>query len=154
MYDANVRGTERVLDAAVEAGVARDVYVSTGNVYGNTHRHAVDESYERPQPPEFLSYYDETKYQAHQVALDRISKGAPVVIAMPGGVYGPDDPSELGNLIDQTRTGKLKLRDVPRLGLQLRLRRGPRRRDPRRPRPRHDRRVLQPRRRAGDARRR
>ncbi|HEY1511088.1 MAG TPA: NAD-dependent epimerase/dehydratase family protein [Solirubrobacteraceae bacterium] len=110
MYDTNVRGTERVLDAAAEAGVARAVYISTGNVYGNTGRRAVDEGYVRRQPPEFLSYYDETKYQAHQVALDRISKGAPVVIAMPGGVYGPDDPSELGNLIDQTRTGKLKLR--------------------------------------------
>jgi dihydroflavonol-4-reductase len=110
MYDTNVRGTELVLDAAAEARVARAVYVSTGNVYGNTRRRAVDETYVRPQPPEFLSYYDETKYLAHQVALDRISKGAPVVIAMPGGVYGPDDPSELGNLIDQTRTGKLKFR--------------------------------------------
>jgi dihydroflavonol-4-reductase len=110
MYDTNVRGTELVLDAAAEAGVARAVYVSTGNVYGNTRQRAVDETYVRPQPPEFLSYYDETKYLAHQVALDRISKGAPVVIAMPGGVYGPDDPSELGNLIDQTRTGKLKFR--------------------------------------------
>jgi dihydroflavonol-4-reductase len=110
MYDANVRGTERVIDAATDAGVARIVYVSTGNVYGNTRQRVVDEGYQRPQPPEFLSYYDETKYQAHEVALDRIAKGAPVVIAMPGGVYGPDDPSELGNLIDQTRTGKLKLR--------------------------------------------
>ena len=110
MYDANVRGTERVLDAAREAGVARIVYVSTGNVYGNTRRQVVDESYVRPQPPQFLSYYDETKYLAHQVALDRIGQGAPIVIAMPGGVYGPDDPSELGNMIDQTRTGKLKFR--------------------------------------------
>jgi dihydroflavonol-4-reductase len=119
MYDANVLGTQRVLDAATEAGVSRIVYVSTGNVYGNTRRKAVDESYERPQPPEFLSYYDETKYMAHQVAVDRIAKGAPVVIAMPGGVYGPDDPSELGNLIDQTRTGKLKLRMFPDSGFNF-----------------------------------
>jgi dihydroflavonol-4-reductase len=34
MRDANVGGTERVLDAATQAGVARIVYVSTGNVYG------------------------------------------------------------------------------------------------------------------------
>jgi dihydroflavonol-4-reductase len=119
MYDANVLGTQRVIDAAVEAGVARIVYVSTGNVYGNTRRKVVDESYERPQPPEFLSYYDETKWMAHKVAVDRIAKGAPVVIAMPGGVYGPDDPSELGNLIDQTRTGKLKLRMFPDSGFNF-----------------------------------
>ena len=119
MYDANVLGTQRVIDAAVEAGASRIVYVSTGNVYGNTRRKVVDESYERPQPPEFLSYYDETKWMAHEVAADRIAKGAPVVIAMPGGVYGPDDPSELGNLIDQTRTGKLKLRMFPDSGFNF-----------------------------------
>ncbi|MGZ4197844.1 MAG: NAD-dependent epimerase/dehydratase family protein [Solirubrobacteraceae bacterium] len=119
MYDANVLGTQRVIDAATETQVARIVYVSTGNVYGNTRRKVVDEDYERPQPPEFLSYYDETKYMAHKVAADRIAKGAPVVIAMPGGVYGPDDPSELGNLIDQTRTGKLKMRMFPDSGFNF-----------------------------------
>jgi dihydroflavonol-4-reductase len=119
MYDANVRGTERVIDAATEAGVKRIVYVSTGNVYGNTRGQVVDESYVRPQPPDFLSYYDETKYKAHQAALERIAKGAPVVIVQPGGVYGPDDPSELGNMIDQARTGKLKLRLFPEAGFNF-----------------------------------
>lgn len=119
MYDANVRGTERVLDAATQAGVARVVHVSTGNVYGNTGGRAVDEGYERPLPPDFLSYYDETKYLAHGVALDRIAKGAPVVIALPSAVYGPGDPSEVGNLIDQTRTGKLKLRMFPATGFDF-----------------------------------
>ncbi len=116
MHDANVRGTERVLDAAAHAGVARVVYVSTANVYGNTKGDVVDETYVRPQPPEFLSQYDRTKYEAHQVALARIAQGAPIVIVMPGGVYGPDDPSELGNMIDQARTGKLKLRLFPATG--------------------------------------
>jgi nucleoside-diphosphate-sugar epimerase len=107
------------LDAAVDAGVGRIVYVSTGNVYGNTNGQVVDESYVRPQPPKFLSYYDRTKYEAHQVALDRIAKGAPIVIVQPGGVYGPGDSSELGNVIDQTRTGKLKLRMFPSSGFNF-----------------------------------
>jgi dihydroflavonol-4-reductase len=119
MHDANVRGTERVIDSATDAGVARIVYVSTGNVYGNTRGQAVDETYVRPQPPDFLSCYDETKYLAHQVALDRIANGAPVVIVQPGGVIGPDDPSELGNMIDQVRTGKLKLRMFPEAGFNF-----------------------------------
>ncbi|MBV9922279.1 MAG: NAD-dependent epimerase/dehydratase family protein [Pseudonocardia sp.] len=119
MTDANVHGTERVLDAAAQAGVQRIVYVSTGNVYGNTQGQVVDESYVRPQPPKFLSHYDRTKYEAHQVALERIAAGAPIVIAQPGGVYGPDDPSELGNMIDQTRTGKLKLRMFPDAGFNF-----------------------------------
>ncbi|MEA2158920.1 MAG: hypothetical protein QOD66_1300 [Solirubrobacteraceae bacterium] len=119
MHDANVGGTERVLDAAIEARVPRIVYVSTGNVYGNTKGRVVDETYVRPQPPEFLSYYDRTKYEAHQAALERIAAGAPIVIVQPGGVYGPDDPSELGNMIDQTRTGKLKLRMFPEAGFNF-----------------------------------
>jgi dihydroflavonol-4-reductase len=118
MYDANVHGTERVLDAAVDAGVGRIVYVSTVNVFGNTRGEVVDESYERPGDG-YLSYYDETKYLSHQIARDRIGKGAPVVIVQPGGVYGPGDHSELGTMIDQARTGKLKMRMFPDTGFNL-----------------------------------
>src|SRR4051794_13641839 len=118
MYDANVRGTERVLDAAFEAGVSRIVYVSTVNVFGNTRGEVVDETYERPGD-DYLSYYDETKYLSHQVAKERIAKGVPIVIVQPGGVYGPGDHSELGNVIDQTRTGKLKALPFAGLGLNL-----------------------------------
>ena len=106
MRDANVGGTERVLDAAIEAGVQRIVYVSTVNVFGNTHGAVVDETYTR-NGGDFLSCYDETKWQSHQVALDRIGKGAPIVIVQPGGVYGPGDHSELGKMIDPAATGKL-----------------------------------------------
>jgi nucleoside-diphosphate-sugar epimerase len=118
MYDANVRGTERVLDAAFQAGVGRIVYVSTINVFGNTRGEVVDEGYERPGD-DFLSYYDETKYLSHQVAKARIAKGVPIVIVQPGGVYGPGDHSEVGNVIDQTRTGKLKALPFAGLGLNL-----------------------------------
>ena len=75
MYDANVRGTERVLDAAIEAGVPRIVYVSTCAVFGDTDGEVVDESYRRDRADDFLSYYDETKYRAHEVAEDRIAQG-------------------------------------------------------------------------------
>ncbi|MGH2979691.1 MAG: NAD-dependent epimerase/dehydratase family protein [Solirubrobacterales bacterium] len=118
MWDSNVRGTERVLDAATAAGVQRIVYVSTVAVFGNTHGEVVDESYAR-SGEDFLSCYDETKFRSHQVALDRIAKGAPIVIVQPGGVYGPGDHSELGNIIDQTRTGKLKMLMFPETGFNL-----------------------------------
>jgi len=118
MHDANVRGTERVLDAAWQAGVGRIVYVSTINVFGNTRGDVVDESYER-EPGEWLSVYDETKWLAHEAANERIGKGAPIVIVQPGGVYGPGDHSEVGNVIDQTRSGKL--RAIPFAGMGLNL---------------------------------
>jgi nucleoside-diphosphate-sugar epimerase len=118
MWDSNVRGTERVLDAAIEAGVPRIVYVSTVGVFGNTRGKVVDEHYRHPGE-DFLSCYEETKYRSHQVALDRIAKGAPIVIVQPGGVYGPGDHSEIGNIIEQTRTGKLKMLMFPETGFNL-----------------------------------
>jgi nucleoside-diphosphate-sugar epimerase len=118
MHEANVRGTERVLDAAWQAGVSRIVYVSTVNVFGNTRGEVVDEAYER-QPGDWVSVYDETKWLAHQAAVERAAKGAPIVIVQPGGVYGPGDHSEVGNVIDQTRTGKLKAVPFADMGLNL-----------------------------------
>lgn len=118
LWESNVRGTERVLDAAAGAGVGRVVYVSTVNVFGNTRGKVVEEGYER-NGDGFLSVYDETKYRSHQIARERIEKGAPIVIVQPGAVYGPGDHSEVGNMIDQTRTGKLKMLMFPSLGLNL-----------------------------------
>ena len=118
MYETNVRGTERVLDAAAQAGVPKIVYLSTINVFGNTRGEVVDETYKRPGD-DYVSYYDRTKYEAHQVALDCIAKGAPIVIVQPGGVYGPKDHSEIGNMIDQFRSGKLPLLPFPELGFNM-----------------------------------
>jgi dihydroflavonol-4-reductase len=107
MYDANVRGSEHVLDAAIAAEVPRIVHVSTVNAFGNTHGAIVDETYERPGG-DFVSYYDETKYLAHRAAQERIAAGAPIVIAQPGAVYGPGDHSDVGSQLEQARAGKLR----------------------------------------------
>ena len=65
--------------------------------FGNTHGEVVDESYEHPGS-EFTSYYEQTKYEAHQIAKRLIAEeGLPCVIVQPGGVYGPDDHSAIGN---------------------------------------------------------
>jgi nucleoside-diphosphate-sugar epimerase len=119
MYEANVRGTERVLDAAAGAGVNRICYVSTINVFGNTHGKVVDERYHRDEAEGFVSYYDETKYRSHQLVLDRIAGGAPIVIAQPGGVYGAGDHSVLGHTLDQVRTGNLPVMTFPEAGFNL-----------------------------------
>ncbi|HEY6380055.1 MAG TPA: NAD-dependent epimerase/dehydratase family protein [Candidatus Dormibacteraeota bacterium] len=107
VHTINVAGTERVLDAAIEAGVPRIVYVSTVNVFGNTHGRVVDEAYHRDLAAGFLSCYDQTKYLAHVAAEERIARGAPIIIVQPGGVYGPGDHSDIGSQIDKARQGKL-----------------------------------------------
>lgn len=119
MYDANVRGTERVLRAALEAKIPKVVYVSTVGVFGNTHREVVDESYEHPGK-EFTSYYEETKLEAHRIAK-RMSaeEGLPCTIVQPGGVYGPDDTSQIADLLEQFFAGRMPLLPFPELGICL-----------------------------------
>ena len=118
LWDANVEGTRRVLDAAIAAGVARIVYVSTGNVFGNTRGQVVDETYERVGE-DFVSYYDETKYRAHQIAKERIASGAPIVIVQPGVVYGPGDHSEVGKVITRVARGKLPAKALSDAGFTM-----------------------------------
>jgi dihydroflavonol-4-reductase len=118
MHEANVEGTKRVLDAAVEAGVARIIYISTIGYFGNTRGKIVDETYRRA-PTDFLSCYDETKYWAHEAARERMEQGAPVVIVQPGGVYGPGDQSEVAGFIRQIIEGKLKFMTFPETGFNM-----------------------------------
>jgi len=119
MYDANVRGSERVLQAALEAKVAKVVYVSTVGIFGNTHGKIVDESYEHPGK-EFTSYYEETKLEGHRIAKRMMAEdGLPGVIVQPGGVYGPGDTSQVADLLSEFFAGRLFLLPFPDLGICL-----------------------------------
>jgi dihydroflavonol-4-reductase len=119
MWDANVGTTTRVLDAAEAAKTPKIVYVSTVNVFGNTHGQVVDETYRRDLSEDFLSWYDETKYGAHEVAEQRIAGGQPVLIALPSQVYGPGDHSAFGEQLRLANAGKLAYRAVDEVGVGL-----------------------------------
>jgi nucleoside-diphosphate-sugar epimerase len=118
MYEANVAGTENVLGAAKEAGIPKIVYVSTCGAFGNTHHKTVDETYEHPCE-DFTSYYEQTKVEAHKVAKRMMAEGLPCAIVQPGGDYGPDDTSQLGDLLEQFLSGKLPMIPFPELGICL-----------------------------------
>ncbi|MFL6238966.1 MAG: NAD-dependent epimerase/dehydratase family protein [Actinomycetes bacterium] len=118
MYDTNVEGTRRVLEAALTAGVTKAVYVSTVGIFGNTHGQIVDETYQHPRTS-YTSYYEETKLEAHDIALELAGRGLPVVIVQPGGVYGPGDPSALGENLAKIARGKLPFLPFPDLGMTM-----------------------------------
>jgi dihydroflavonol-4-reductase len=117
MWDANVGTTTRVLDAAEAAKTPRVVYVSTVNVFGNTRGVVVDETFRRDLGTGFLSWYDETKYGAHEVTEQRIAAGAPVLIAMPGTVIGPGDHSQAGAQLKQAHDGTLPYIGAAQMGM-------------------------------------
>ena len=92
----NVEGTRNVLTLMGELGVPKGVYTSTLAVFSDTHGRLVDETYRYDGP--HLSEYDRTKWLAHyQVAEPLMRQGLPLVIVMPGVVYGPGDTSSLGD---------------------------------------------------------
>jgi nucleoside-diphosphate-sugar epimerase len=108
MWNANVGATQRVLDAAIAADVPRILYVSTVNAFGNTHGKLPDETYRRDLREGFLSYYDETKFRAHEAAEKRVAAGARIVIVQPSQVYGPHDHSLTSEQLDLAYHGKLR----------------------------------------------
>lgn len=119
MWEANVAGTERVMKAALDAGVPRIVYVSTVGIFGNTHKEVVDESYRNPETG-YTSYYEETKLEAHKLVERMVAEqGLPAVIVQPGGVYGPGDTSQVADLLKEFFAGKLVLLPFPELGICL-----------------------------------
>jgi dihydroflavonol-4-reductase len=119
MYEANVLGTERVLRAALELRTPKVVYISTVAAFGNTAGQVVDESCRHPGAS-YTSYYEETKAKAHELARRLIEEeGLPCVIVQPGGVYGPEDHSALGNMINQVLKGRLPLIPFPDAGYNL-----------------------------------
>jgi len=103
----NVQGTRNVLELMKELRIPKGVYTSTLAVNSDTHGEIKNESYRFTG--KHISEYDRTKAAAHDIAERFIENGLPLVIVMPGGIYGPGDTSSLRrNLIDFLK-GKLPM---------------------------------------------
>ena len=86
--EVNVEGTERLLEAALAAGVERFVHTSTVGVHGHVERPPADES--SPIAPGDI--YQATKAEAEALALRfGRERGLAVVSVRPGAIYGPGE---------------------------------------------------------------
>ncbi|NKE69762.1 NAD-dependent epimerase/dehydratase family protein [Candidatus Manganitrophus noduliformans] len=104
----NVDGTRNVLELMRELRIPRGVYTSTLLVFSDTRGKLVDEAthYEGP----WLSEYERTKWMAHtQIAEPMMKEGLPLIIVLPGLVYGPGDTSSVRNLLIQYLKGRLPI---------------------------------------------
>lgn len=104
-WATNVDGTRNVLDVMAELGIGKGVYTSTLAVNSDTHGVEVDESYRFVG--KHLSLYDATKAEAHRIARAHITEGLPLVIVMPGVVYGPEDTSSVRASLRNLLRGRL-----------------------------------------------
>lgn len=102
MQQVNVQGTDTVLGAAHAANVPRTVYVSSVVGLGPSgHPPAAaavaDET--RRHDGHYLTAYERSKAEAHQVALAWRERGLPLVIGMPNAVMGANDHSFFGYML-------------------------------------------------------
>ena len=108
MYEVNVRGTQLVLAAALEAGVRRVVHTSTIGTIGQP----VDGSLATEATPfnlwDTASHYVKSKYLGEVAALRLCQEGLPVVVVHPCAPVGPRDikPSSTGQRILDYLHGK------------------------------------------------
>ena len=103
----NVQGTRNVLELMQELNIPKGVYTSTLAVNSDTHGKLVDETYHFHG--DHLSEYDRTKAAAHEIAKGFIAKGLPLVIVMPGLIYGPGDTSTVRTNIISLLKGQLPM---------------------------------------------
>lgn len=107
----NVEGTRKVFEALRAIGIPRAVYTSALAVNGDTRGQLVDEHfrYDGPLPGD----YERSKRRADREVVEPLCvAGAPVIVLMPGLVYGPGDRSAVRDTFRQYLRGELPL--VPR----------------------------------------
>ena len=84
----NVDGAVNIFNAALQAGVRKVVFTSSGATMSpSTSKEPVNESTPRSIP--FFNAYESTKAEAEMRSREFCGKGLPVVIVNPTRVYGP-----------------------------------------------------------------
>jgi nucleoside-diphosphate-sugar epimerase len=100
--DVNIVGTKNLLEAALDAGIDRFVYLSTAEVYGN-----VQGEISETQPYKYSgNEYCDSKIEAEKLCWDYHKKGLAVVIIRPTIVYGPFSTTWTIEMAEKLQSGK------------------------------------------------
>jgi len=96
---ANIQGVAHLVEAALQAGVARVVHVSTTDVYGHPGEPVGEDAplVERGWP------YGDTKIAGERVARAAAERGLPLVVVRPASIWGPRSPSFVTEVVDLMR---------------------------------------------------
>lgn len=96
--EINVKGTQNVMECALETGVSKVVHVSTAAIYGRPTECPFTEK--SPVGPVRFSEYARTKYEGDLICWELYEKRKlPLVMIYPGRVMGPGDPKPTGQYI-------------------------------------------------------
>lgn len=106
-WRVNLEGLENLLRAAAQAGVERVVYTSSFIALGPSADASAGEGLRHPGP--FSNEYEETKARALEWLRGEGLRQFPVVVLLPGVIYGPGPRTEgnlMGGMIDQYLAGR------------------------------------------------
>lgn len=108
LFDINVLGTRRLMQACREAGVKRVVHCSSFGAIG-TNPDGPSNEHWSVSPYEATTDYEISKTFAELEVYKEVVKGLPAVIVNPSGIVGPWDfkPSLLGKTIIDFAKGKM-----------------------------------------------
>ena len=105
-HNANVLGTENVIRACQQAGIARLVYTSSPSVvFDGRDMEGVNESV--PYAPTFRAHYPRTKALAEQRLLAANSSSLATVALRPHLLWGPHDTQLTKSILARGRAGTL-----------------------------------------------
>lgn len=96
--EINVKGTQNVMEGALEAGIKKIIHISTAGIYGNTK----DKPFNEESTVGTIQYseYFKTKYEGDKIAWDLFEKkGLPLVVVYPVAVLGPGDTKASGQYL-------------------------------------------------------
>jgi len=106
-YEQNVLSTKHLLGLAIQNRIERFVYVSSPSIYATlTNRLNVHE--DDPLPTHFLNAYAQTKYEAEQLVIRRLTEhNIPYVIIRPRALIGAGDTVIMPRLLDAQARNRL-----------------------------------------------
>lgn len=106
-YQANVVGTQNVIQACREHGVQRLVYTSSPSVvFDGSDMEGVDESV--PYPNHFHAYYPQTKALAEKLVLAANDQELATVALRPHLIWGPGDNHLVPRILERGAKGALR----------------------------------------------
>lgn len=109
IYESNVGGTRRLLEAAERTGVEKVVYTSTVATIVVPRGGELPDEATRASLDEMIGHYKRSKFLAEQEALSAAARGVPVVIVNPTAPVGPGDwkPTPTGRIVVDFLKGRM-----------------------------------------------
>ena len=109
MLAANVRGTQALMQAALDAGVERVVYCSSVAALGLVGDGTPGTETTPVDAAKIVGIYKQSKHQAEHAVRQMVGDGLPAVIVNPSAPVGPRDikPTPTGRMILDAASGRM-----------------------------------------------